>query len=52
MKIKDHLLRKAYMELGKDGQSIIVVPKSNMVIILKNYANISMLLEKIFNIKL
>jgi len=40
------------MALGKDGQSIIVVPKSNMVIILKNYANISMLLEKIFNIKL
>ena len=49
---KDHPLHKAYMALGHDGQGIIVVPKSNMVIILKNYANKSMLLEKIFNIKL
>ena len=49
---KDHPLHKAYLASGAEGQSIVVVPKSNMVIILKNYIKRTMLLEKIFGIKL
>ena len=49
---KDHPLHKAYSASGCEGQSIVVVPKSNMVIITKNYIRPSRLLEKIFNIKI
>ena len=48
---KDHPLHKAYLASGKGGQGILVIPKSNMVIITKNY-KLPLLIEKIFNIKL
>ena len=48
----DHPLYKAYMALGNNGQSIMVIPKTNMVIITKNYMPRMSLLSKIFNIKL
>ena len=49
---KDHPLHKAYMAQGAEGQSIIVIPKSNMVIITKNYTKKGALLNKIFNLNL
>ena len=48
----DHPLYKAYMAKGDSGQSIIVIPKTNMVIITKNYIPCMSLFSKIFNIKL
>jgi hypothetical protein len=47
----EHPLYKAYMAQGFKGQSIIVIPKSNMVIVTKNYLPRLHLLKKIFNIK-
>lgn len=48
---KKHPLYKAYMAQGNKGQSIIIIPKSNMVIVTKNYLQKMDLLKKIFNIK-
>jgi hypothetical protein len=48
----NHPLYKGYMARGDNGQSIIVIPKFNMVIITKYYLFGINLLEKIFNIKL
>ena len=49
---KDHPLYKAYMAAGNGGQYIVIIPKSKMIIITKNYNPMKNLLEKIFNIKL
>jgi hypothetical protein len=46
----EHPLYKAYMAEGLEGQYIIVIPKSNMVIVTKNYLVIIDLLYYIFNI--
>ncbi len=49
---KEHPLFKAYMAQGDKGQSIIIIPKSNMVIVTKNYLPRMNLLNKIFNINI
>ena len=49
---KDHPLYQAYAARGAEGQIIVIVPKSNMVIVTKNYMPRTKLLEKIFDIKL
>ena len=49
---KEHPLHKAYIAQGDRGQSIIVIPKTNMIIITKNYLPRMNLLSKIFDIKL
>jgi len=49
---EDHPLHKTYMAQGAEGQSIIVIPNSNMVIITKNYTKKVALLNKIFNLNL
>ena len=49
---KEHPLWGAYMASGHGGQRIIIIPKSDMVIVMKNYQYANDLLEKIFNIKL
>jgi len=49
---KDHPLHQAYMASGAYGQFIIIIPKSNMVIITKNYERIYELLNKIFDLNI
>jgi hypothetical protein len=47
----EHPLYKAYSAKGFGGQSITVVPKSNMVIVTKNHLDFVRLIENIFKIK-
>jgi hypothetical protein len=50
-KDKDHPLYKAYTAQGAGGQLIAVIPKSNMVIVTKNYVERGRLFAKIFDLK-
>ena len=47
---EDKQLNGAYMAQGNDGQSIIVVPKLNLIIVTKNFLNRRLLLEKVLDL--
>ena len=48
---KKHPLYGGYAAQGNDGQNIIIIPKSNMVIVTKYYLRRGALLKKVLNIK-